>query len=212
MALVPAFFQLWGHIVASLGRSHKEVAIFAVSYSLASRAKYPWQLIQAVDTLRYIQNHNQDSTRSVVLVGDSAGARLALGALLHLTHKHPAIEELRLTTPLEGVDLMSCPGTTNDKSLSKEVETYEGGDIIGRTVVEAWMKDYLGDAPPDYYTDPITAPDEWFENLQTRRMLLLSGGNESLFPMMEALGKKFKVSDSLRPCKLVMALTNDTRG
>lgn len=198
MALVPAFFQFWAHIVASLGRSHKEVAIFAMSYSLAPRAKYPLQLIQAVDALRYIQNRNRDSKNSVVLVGDSAGASLALGALLHLTHKHPAIEELHLTTTLEGVALMGCPGATNDSSLGQEVETYEGGDIIDRTVVEAWMKDYLGDAPPDYYTDPITAPDEWFENLQTKRMLLLSGGNELLLPMIEALGKKFKVRARFR--------------
>lgn len=192
MAAVPAFFQFWNHIITTLGQSHKEIAIFAMSYSLAPQAKYPTQLIQAVDALRYIQAQNQNAKKSVVLVGDSAGASLAFGALLHLTHKHPAIEELQLTKPFEGVALMGFPGATNDRSASKELDKYCGGDIIDPDVVEAWMRDYLGDSVPDYYTDPINAPDKWFQNLPSKRMLLLAGGNELLRPMIEALGQRLK--------------------
>ncbi|KAM3504254.1 hypothetical protein MY10362_003688 [Beauveria mimosiformis] len=145
MAAVPAFFEFWQSLIVALRRSDKDVAIFAMSYSLAPQATYPTQLIQAVDALRYIDSQKQRA-KSIVLAGDSAGS-----------------------------------------------ERYWRGDLIDPVVVENWMKGYLGNSAPDYYTDPIGAPDSWFHNLPTKRTLLLAGGNELLRPMIEDFAQKLKV-------------------
>ncbi|KAM3426704.1 hypothetical protein MY4824_009861 [Beauveria thailandica] len=191
MAAVPAFFEFWQSLIVALRRSDKDVAIFAMSYSLAPQATYPTQLIQAVDALRYINSQKQRA-ESIVLAGDSAGASLAFGVLSHLAHPHPAIDKLQLAKPLDGFVVVGYPGATNDAHAPAGFERYWGGDLIDPVVVENWMKGYLGNSAPDYYTDPISAPDSWFHNLPTKRMLLLAGGNELLRPMIEAFAQKLK--------------------
>lgn len=193
MAAVPAFFHFWESLIIALHRDKKNVAIFALGYSLSPAAKYPTQLIQAVDGLRYIIAQRQIEPKSIVLAGDSAGAALAFGVLLHLTHKHPAIDLLKLETPLAGIALIGYPGATNDTCWPEGAEMHCGGDIIDLVVVEAWMRSYLGDSEPDYYTDPITAPITWFEKLPTKRMLMLAGGNEVLKPMIDIMVQRLKV-------------------
>lgn len=192
MAAVPAFFEFWESLVVALRRSGKDVAIFAMSYSLAPRVKYPTQLIQAVDALRYIESQKPRAA-SIVLVGDSAGASLAFGVLSHLAHPHPSIEKLQLATPLDGFAVLGYPGATSDSYVLEGTERYWGGDIIDPVVVENWMKGYLGDSAPDYYTDPMGAPVSWFQHLPAKRMLILAGGNELLRPMIESFAQKLKV-------------------
>lgn len=194
MPLIPAFFQFWETLLAALRHRGKDFALFAPGYSLAPTATYPTQLIQAVDALRHVIEQRQGNASSVVMVGDSAGASLAMGVLLHLSHTHPAIAPLPLAKPLAGVALIGGPGTTSDKSWPAGVVQYSGGDIIDPDVVKVWMGLYFGGSKPDNYTDPLDAPQSWFENLKTQRMLLLAGRNELLLPLIELYAEKLKVS------------------
>ncbi|KAJ3494874.1 hypothetical protein NLG97_g3801 [Lecanicillium saksenae] len=110
------------------------------------------------------------------------------------THTHPAIAALSLAKPLAGVALIGGPGTTSDENWPVGAVPYSGGDIIDPDLVKVWMELYFGGGKPDNYTDPVHAPQSWFDNLATQRMLLLAGSNELLLPLIELWAGKLKRS------------------
>jgi acetyl esterase/lipase len=185
------YFKFFEQLIQSAGDSGHDLAVFVLSYTLAPHMRYPGQLSQAVEALRYIVMQTHRSPLDVLVGGDSAGGNLAVGLLSHLSHPHPAIPALNLEEPLAGVILIS-PWTSldaNPVSLSKDI-----GDLITTQVAGPWSSAYLGGADRDYYSDASNAPSTWFENLQVKEILVLGGGNEIMRPMVEAFVQKVQVS------------------
>jgi acetyl esterase/lipase len=152
--------------------------------------RYPGQLGQAVEALRYIVMETHRSPADVLLGGDSAGGNLAIGVLSHLSHPHPAIPELKLKEPLAGVVLIS-PWTSLDPSPIGVSDNI--GDLITTQVGGPWSSAYLNGAKRDYYTDASNAPSTWFEDLPVKEMLVLVGGNEIMRSMVEDFVQKIEV-------------------
>lgn len=194
MAANPAFFEFWENLIISSRTKHKDLAIFALTYTLTPHAVYPTQLTQAVAALRYIVSQ-KNPPKSILLGGDSAGASLAMGVLSHLAHPHPAIPELKLHESLAGVILMAIPPSMNE-DLADDREVYYRGDILVPHVAIQWLRLYLGNSKRDYYTDPLDAPDSWFKNLPVKKILVLGGENEVLRPIMEEFVNKVKVGST----------------
>lgn len=151
--------------------------------------RYPGQLGQAVEALRYIVMQTHRSPADVIVGGDSAGGNLAIGVLSHLSHVHPAIPELKLEEPLAGVVLIS-PWTSLDVSpaVSNNI-----GDLITTQVGGPWSSAYLNGAKRNNYTDASNAPSTWFKNLLVKEILVLGGGNEIMRSMIEDFVQKVKV-------------------
>ncbi|OAQ62667.1 lipase/thioesterase family protein [Pochonia chlamydosporia 170] len=171
-------------------RPSKDLAVFFLSYTLAPTGKYPTQLTQAVEALRYIVTQTQRKPSQVIIGGDSAGGNLVSGVLAHLTHRHHAIEELTLSEPLRAAVLMA-PWTALDKNEVK-LSSYDGADIITGTALNTWAANYMGGQKPDYYTDASSAPADWFKGLPVSKILVLAGQNETLLPSINEFVKNLE--------------------
>lgn len=75
--------------------------MFVVTYSLTPHARYPTQLTQCVDALRYIIREAGFAPRNVFLGGDSAGANVAMAVLAHVSH-HPNLDVLSALSYKDG--------------------------------------------------------------------------------------------------------------
>ncbi|BAE66241.1 unnamed protein product [Aspergillus oryzae RIB40] len=69
--------------------------------------RYPTQLIQSVEGLRYILTETNRTPANILLGGDSAGGNLAVGVLSHLSSPHEAIAKLDVQEPLAGTVLIA---------------------------------------------------------------------------------------------------------
>ncbi|KAK4084680.1 hypothetical protein Purlil1_10265 [Purpureocillium lilacinum] len=184
------YFKFWADVVASSRAAGKDVAVFALTYTLAPHARYPTQLTQAVEALRYVLDQKRHLPSQIFLGGDSAGGNLAVGVLSHLAHPHPAIRELKLDEPLAGTAVIA-PWTSLDENHSQE-KVYSGGDLITPFVGKPWSRHYLNGTARDYYTDASLAPSSWFETYPVKQILVLGGGNEVLLPIIEDFVEKLK--------------------
>lgn len=194
MAANLAFFEFWENLIISSRTNNKDLAVFALTYTLTPHAVYPTQLTQAVQALRYINSQKQ-RPKSILLGGDSAGASLAMGVLSHLAHPHPSIPEVKLRQPLAGTVLMAIPPSMNEELLEGR-EIYNRGDIIVPDIAIQWGRLYLSNSKRDFYTDPFDAPESWFKVLPVKKILVLGGENEILRPIMEEFVDKVKVSST----------------
>ena len=184
------YFKFFEELISSARASGYDLAVFVLSYTLTPHARYPRQLVQAAEALRYIVSRTRRSPADVLVGGDSAGGNLAVGVLSHLSHPHPAIPGLKLDEPLAGVVLIS-PWTSLEASPTGVSNNI--GDLITTQVAGPWSSAYLGNVSRDYYTDASTAPSTWFENLLTKNILVLGGGNEIMRPMIEDFVQKVEM-------------------
>lgn len=203
---VPAnagYFKFWANLVRVSRDAGKDFSIFAVSYTLAPNARYPTQLTQAVEALRYILNSTSRSPSQILLGGDSVGGNLAIGVLSHLAHPHLSIEALKVSEPLAGMAAIG-PKTSMDDNFD-ETSIYYGGDLITPGTSKMWSRTYLAGAARDYYTDASDAPSTWFQSFPVKEILIVAGQNEILLHKIEAFVKVLKASCKITTLPLVLA-------
>ncbi|KAG5945424.1 hypothetical protein E4U53_006709 [Claviceps sorghi] len=180
-------FKFMMRFIKSRPSTRPSLAIFFPEYTLAPAARYPTQLTQAVEALRYLIATTRRSPSSIILGGDSAGGNLVAGVLAHLTHRHEAIDELVLTEPLAGA-VMMAPWTAPNKPDAR-LAGYGGRDILSKAALDGWARNYMGAAAGDDYTDPCHAPAEWFRGLPVKRILVTAGQHEYFLPSIDAFVK-----------------------
>ncbi|KAI1869261.1 uncharacterized protein JN550_005891 [Neoarthrinium moseri] len=160
--------------------STRDVAVYFLQYDLASEHAnhYPRQLQQAVSLLNHLTSSKQIPPGSITLVGDSAGAHLLLSLLLHLKHPNPQVPQVEMNTPLGGAVLVSP--WVQLQSSATSLETNKQEDILSTPSLAYWAKNFLGDAAPDAWNSPLTAPLEWWDDLPVKRILVTYGDKELL--------------------------------
>jgi acetyl esterase/lipase len=90
------------HVVsASMCASKANASLAMLEYTLAPKAHFPTQLIQAVEALKYVLSITSPS--KVIITGDSAGGHLALSLLSHLMHPSQSLQALSLSENLGGI-------------------------------------------------------------------------------------------------------------
>ncbi|KAG5650138.1 hypothetical protein H0H81_000553 [Sphagnurus paluster] len=93
-------------------------------------------LHQAVLAVRHLISTGVQP-QNIQVVGDSAGANLALALMSHLLHPVPEIPQLFLSSPLRGVYLMS-PWVALGGPYTGSIITNDPNDIIGPGCIENW--------------------------------------------------------------------------
>ncbi|KAH8900503.1 alpha/beta-hydrolase [Thozetella sp. PMI_491] len=174
---------LWEHMTMSFGFAEpvdKDVAAVILQYNLAKEDAnhYPRQLKQAAWLLDHLTGSERISPRSITLVGDSAGAHLALGLLLHLKHPNPAVARLELDVPLSGAVLIS-PWVAL-LSSADSIKTNEREDILSAESLSYWARNFFGGAAPDSWNSPLAAPSEWWSDLPVEKILVTYGDKEMI--------------------------------
>lgn len=150
------------------------------------------QLRQAVEALRYVLNETGRSPSNVIVGGDSAGGNLALATLLHLSHPHPDIEAMTLSSPLAGV-FGHAPWINFSLYWPSMVENaYK--DIITPSILCRSSEAYLNGKASDSWSEPDRASTDWWKDVKTERLLIMAGTDEILLSSIESFAKKLKVN------------------
>lgn len=195
MAAIPPHFEFWLDVLEVLNGNGHDIAVFFPRYTITPRGRYPTQLRQAIEGLRYILNETGRSPSNVMIGGDSAGGNLAMATLLHLTHPHPEIEPLSLSESLAGAFGFAPWINFNRDWPSMEENLYK--DIIPLSSLENWSTAYLNNGEGDSWSEPSRAPLEWWKDVKTERILILAGADEILLSPIEDFATKIKVRFSL---------------
>ncbi|KAF4168957.1 hypothetical protein CNMCM6936_000368 [Aspergillus lentulus] len=186
----PGHFDLCSRIVADLNARGHDVAIFFLAYTLTPHAAYPAQLRQAVEALRYILTETNRSPSNVIVGGDSAGGNLAFALLLHLSHPHPEIEPVALSTNLAGVFGFAPWVSFRTDGPSMAANRFR--DMITADALKRWSSAYLASGKSDAWSEPSLAPVEWWADAKTDQVLILAGQHEILFSAIDDFVERFK--------------------
>ncbi|RMZ71332.1 alpha beta hydrolase fold [Pyrenophora seminiperda CCB06] len=172
-----------------------DVSALFFAYDLAPEAKYPTQLIQAVEFIRFLVENEGRDPADLILGGDSAGGNLILGLFSHMAHPHPEIAPLSLPSRIHAAFLISpwCSLTqTNTPAFITNAER----DLFDARTLSRWATAFLGSSNPfagDIYSEPVLASPEWWEPVAdvVDQVLIWVGGNEVLKDGIEAFSRKF---------------------
>lgn len=172
-----------------------DAAVLLLAYDLAPEFKYPTQLRQAVEVVRYLVETEGRSPSDLTLGGDSAGGNLTLSVLSHLAHPHPDIPPLNLPSKLHGAILISpwCSFNTHTSSFTTNAEK----DMFDGRTLNRWSSAFLGSDSPyagDFYSEPVLAPASWWEGTADviEEVLIWGGGNEVLLDSIEEFARRFQ--------------------
>ncbi|KAJ5915675.1 hypothetical protein N7466_011608 [Penicillium verhagenii] len=192
MAALPSHINFWIDLIQTLNENGHDIAVFFLRYTLTPYGTYPTQLRQAVGALRYILEDTNRSPADVVMGGDSAGGNLAMATLLHISHPHPEIEPLKLSTPLAGVFGFAPWVSFSADWPSMTENAYK--DIVTVSALDKWSDMYLAGkkGESDNWSEPSKAPVEWWADAMTERILILAGSDEVLLSPIEAFVKNVK--------------------
>lgn len=131
---------------------------------------------------------------NLCIIGDSAGANLALQLMSQMLHPQDTVPEARPPSPIGGLCLISpWASLTAD---SKSCAEFDGIDTMTRTVLATAGALILPGFPPAAATfaEPAKAPDTWFQGIDglVRRILVTAGSNECIRDDILQLGDRLK--------------------
>ncbi|KAI1777476.1 Alpha/Beta hydrolase protein [Hypoxylon cercidicola] len=174
-----------------ISKAESKVAVFFLQYDISAQAKYPRQFEQGCAAVRYLTADLGKSYSQLLLVGDSAGANLALAVLSHMSHPHPTVSTLQGSGHnFKGVLLIS-PWVTFDQT-APSFKTNAQKDFVSVPLLKSMSEAFMGDAPRSNYNTPLDAPPDWWRDIRTEKVLILAGGDEILKDDIQEFGEKLK--------------------
>ena len=176
-------FSLVSGFVSAATAAGKSLAILVLQYDLAPAHRYPHQLTQCVELLRYVVTDLQKSPDQVIIGGDSAGGNMVFGIFSHLLHPHPAIRPLKLSAPIRAA-FAASPVASFNTEFSNELQ-----DPAPVSTIKVWMRNYLGPGAADRWNEPVKTDVAWWNGMDkvVKEVLITIADNE----MMAADTKRF---------------------
>lgn len=193
-------------------------AIFALDYEKAPQAKRSQQLQSVANGWKYLSetfkttnnnnNNNEnyvDDSVKLVIMGDSTGASLILGLLLHIAKPSPSIPIVSRNKPI--AVLLVSPWSTvyNGVSTSSSNARYPKCDYVSPKVFKRHALDYMDDNTNT--TDPYQSPGlcrskEWWLKSMPKFGIYITYGKEEtlsddieeLYVLLKRAGLKVKIS------------------
>jgi len=170
-----------------------DLSIFSASYSLAPSQRYPVQLNEAADILRYLLETAGRKAETVLVGGDSAGGNLATAVLLHLARPHGKVPELKVRGRLKGAVLISpwiC-FDTGKNSFSRN----EKSDYLTVTSISRASRAFIGPgAAFDEYSEPVRVEPAFWKDVAgvVDEVLVWGGGGEVLVDGIRTFAKRIE--------------------
>lgn len=143
---------------------------------LAPENKNPVALTHCVEGLRYLLTEGYSPSK-IVVMGDSAGANLALGVMSHILHPSPDIDPLQLSSPLAGLLCISPCLAFNFRAPSYDENAKN--DFLSIKQIKRFLEAYLPlTYQREFYSEPLEAPISWWKGFPAKSALLLAGDLE----------------------------------
>ncbi|CAI9630965.1 hypothetical protein GT037_010065 [Alternaria burnsii] len=113
----PAFEPSHIPFALKLAAAANASTLGVLEYGLAPKLRYPGQLVQGIESLRYLLSSSTAggagmAASSIVVIGDSAGANLVAGVLAHMHCTSPYADPLNLTDRI-GAAVLISPWVSN---------------------------------------------------------------------------------------------------
>ena len=191
MDATPEHLNFWSSVQNDLADHGVSTAWFYPTYSLTPHAAYPAQFEQAVEALRYVLIDVGRSPLEVILTGDSAGGNLCLAILSHLTHPSVHVPQLSVEEPLKAIITMS-PWVSFDTTWPS-TKTNIHKDIDALDALHGFSRMYLNGLPSDPYTEPVLAPEGWWDGAKVEHILVVAGADEIFVDPIHVWVTKFRV-------------------
>ncbi|KAH7924170.1 alpha/beta-hydrolase [Leucogyrophana mollusca] len=164
-----------------------EMAVAVLEYTLAPHASYPTQFHQMSAALHHLLNDGVMPS-NLIISGDSEGAHIALCAISHILHQHSTLDEPPSMVDAFGGLLLISPRTTNSL-VARSFNGNTGRDIVTKETLARWVTAFRahssisseeGLEDDKYYTEPLQAPDEWWDGLasQVVKKVFISAGED----------------------------------
>jgi acetyl esterase/lipase len=187
-------FEFAASTVRRAEQDGKSLCFVFVQYGLAPRDKYPSQISQCVEMLRYTLHTLHKSPSNIILAGDSAGGTLVMSVISHILHPLPNISPVILTAPLKAaavfspwIDLRMDGGSV----LKNQMQ-----DPVTVEVLRGWAHNYLGTAPLDFYNQPCIALSEWWRGMPVEQLLITGAAREMLADDLITFAETMRVWDT----------------
>ncbi|KFY84896.1 hypothetical protein V500_08900 [Pseudogymnoascus sp. VKM F-4518 (FW-2643)] len=193
MDATPEHLNFWSSVQNDLADQGVSTAWFYPTYTLTPHAAYPTQFEQAVEALRYVFTDVGRSPSEVILTGDSAGSNLCLAILSHLTHPSEHVPQLSVEEPLKAIITMS-PWVSFDTTWPS-TKTNIHKDIDALDALHGFSRMYLNGLPSDPYTEPVLAPEGWWDGAKVEQVLVVAGADEIFVDPIHAWVTKFRVTN-----------------
>ncbi|KAE9366753.1 alpha/beta-hydrolase [Stipitochalara longipes BDJ] len=171
-------FEFAASMVKRAEEDGKSLCFAFVQYDLAPHGKYPSQISQCVEMLRYALQTLHKDPSNIILVGDSAGGTLVMSVISHILHPQPNIKPVILTAPLKAAAVFSP--WVNLCMDGGSVLTNQMQDPVTVEVMKGWADNYLGAAPLDFYNQPRIAISEWWRGMPVEQLLITGAAREML--------------------------------
>jgi len=183
--------SFWKYMQAELQKKNIDVGVAILNYTLVPCATFPTQLKQAVVAIEHLISTGVQP-QNIQIIGDSAGANLALQVISHILHPLKDVRPLNLPSRIRGVYLMS-PWIAL-KGTGGSMTANDNSDIIGPKCINIWGNQILDGIPDSQlpYIEASNAPDTWFKSIDTvvERVLITAGSSECLRDSIEAFAKR----------------------
>ena len=182
--------KFWHQVQTEVEASDITTAFFYVRYTLTPHAKYPTQLHEAVEGLRYVVEELGRSPSEVILAGDSAGGNLSLAVLSHIMNPSPDVPQLQIRQPLKALILMA-PWISFRDQPSMQRNAYK--DLLSLDVVKKWSDMYMAGQEANFYSEALLAPAEWWDKALVEKILVVAGADEVLVDSISEWVGKYRV-------------------
>jgi len=175
-----------GHmpLVLASARAADVGTVVLLEYTLAPALRYPGQLLQAVQALRYLLRTRRPS--QIIVGGDSSGANLALALLAHLKTRQPDAPRLKLDEPFRAVYFLSphVRLTATSRSVTANQKYDYVRPKLFRTMQRLWRP------KADRWAEPLSAPPGFWDKMPAKRALFTAGGWEAVLDDIVELAER----------------------
>ncbi|KIW25819.1 uncharacterized protein PV07_08962 [Cladophialophora immunda] len=181
--------MLWD-LIELAKKNGDDLRVMVLEYELAPKGYYPLQLKQAVAGIKYLLNSGLKPSQ-ILFGGDSAGGNLAAALIGHLSHPHPNVSPIPLSSNLGGAHLVS-PWASFTQERESWKENYKRDALVPR-VVRIWSDTFMAKSPEDNWNQPAEAPADWWKDIKVDSVAIVGGQNEVLMGDIRELAEKMKV-------------------
>ncbi|KAI1625071.1 Alpha/Beta hydrolase protein [Exophiala viscosa] len=182
----PGHVRMWNQCLQTLNPK-TDIVIAALEYGLTKDIRYPVQITQGTEALRFILDKGY-SPSDIAIGGDSGGGNLALGIISILLHGLNGIPPLKLDGPLAGVLLISPMVSFSTESESWT--TNKDKDCVAPISMTLLGPAYVDAKDVNNYSEPLQADVAWWKDLPAKSVLNVYGEDECFKSHVVELGEK----------------------
>ena len=166
--------------VLTCARAAKVRRFICLETTLAPELKYPGQMIQFVVAIRYLLEERYIKPANIILLGESAGANLALALLAHTMTPKDGIPRLAGLSKAKGQQLRALALINPFISMSYSAKSFQENahlDMITADSVQFFVENWQ--PAHEIWAEPILATGDFWRTLPVQKVLISAGTLES---------------------------------